>query len=99
VAESMDGNQGKFDVLMNNLEQIYSIDNLLIRGYGQQLQSQTPLNITMQDRTTRFQGNLNIYRELMNKTERGLVATYLENHDTQYILQNYAEIASLLTTP
>ena len=99
IYESMDGNYGKFDVLMNNLEQIYSIDNLLIHGYGQQLQSQTPLNITMQDRTTRFQGNLNIYRELMNKTERGLVATYLENHDTKYILQNYAEIASLLTTP
>lgn len=99
IYESMDGNQGKFDVLMNNLEQIYSIDNLLIHGYGQQLQSQTPLNITMQDRTTRFQGNLNTYRELMNKTERGLVATYLENHDTQYILQNYSEIASLLTTP
>ena len=99
IYESMDGNQGKFDVLMNNLEQIYSIDNLLIYGYGQQLQSQTPLNITMQDRTTRFQGNLNIYRELMNKTERELVATYLENHDTQHILQNYSEIASLLTTP
>ena len=99
IYESMDGNQGKFDVLMNNLEQIYSIDNLLIHGYGHQLQSQTPLNITMQDRTTRFQGNLNIYRELMNKTERGLVATYLENHDTQHILQNYSEIASLLTTP
>ena len=99
IYESMDGNQGKFDVLMNNLEQIYSIDNLLIHGYGQQLQSQTPLNITMQDRTTRFQGNLNIYRELMNKTERELAATYLKNHDTQYILQNYSEIASLLTTP
>lgn len=99
IYESMDGNQGKFDVLMNNLEQIYSIDNLLIHGYGQQLQSQTPLNITMQDRTTRFQGNLNIYRELMNKTERELASTYLKNHDTQYILQNYSEIASLLTTP
>ena len=98
IYESMDGNQGKFDGLMNNLEQIYSIDNLLIHGYGQQLQSQTPLNITMQDRTTRFQGNLNIYRELMNKTERELAATYLKNHDTQYILQNYSEIASLLTT-
>lgn len=98
IYESMDGNQGKFDVLMNNLEQIYSIDNLLIHGYGHQLQSQTPLNITMQDRTTRFQGNLNIYRELMNKTERELAATYLKNHDTQYILQNYSEIASLLTT-
>lgn len=99
IYESMDGNQGKFDVLMNNLEQIYSIDNLLIHGYGHQLQSQTPLNITMQDRTTRFQANLNIYRELMNKTERELAATYLENHDTQYILQNYSEISSLLTTP
>ena len=99
IYESMDGNQGKFDVLMNNLEQIYSIDNLLIHGYGHQLQSQTPLNITMQDRTTRFQGNLNIYRELMNKTERELASTYLKNHDTQYILQNYSEIASLLTTP
>ena len=99
IYESMDGNQGKFDGLMNNLEQIYSIDNLLIHGYGHQLQSQTPLNITMQDRTTRFQGNLNIYRELMNKTERELAATYLKNHDTQYILQNYGEIASLLTTP
>lgn len=99
IYESMDGNQGKFDGLMNNLEQIYSIDNLLIHGYGHQLQSQTPLNITMQDRTTIFQGNLNIYRELMNKTERELAATYLKNHDTQYILQNYSEITSLLTTP
>lgn len=99
IYESMDGNQGKFDGLMNNLEQIYSIDNLLIHGYGHQLQSQTPLNITMQDRTTIFQGNLNIYRELMNKTERELASTYLKNHDTQYILQNYSEIASLLTTP
>ena len=84
---------------MNNLEQIYSIDNLLIHGYGEQLQSQTPLNITMQDGTTRFQGNLNTYRELMNKTERELVATYMENHDTEYILQNYNEIAQYLTTP
>lgn len=99
IYESMDGNQGKFDELMNNLEQIYSIDNLLIHGYGKQLQSQTQLNITMQDGTTRFQGNLNTYRELMNKTERELAATYIENHDTQYILQNYDEIANLLTTP
>lgn len=99
IYESMEGNQGKFDELMNNLEQIYSIDNLLIHGYGQQLQSQTPLNITMQDGVTRFQGNLNTYRELMNKTERELVATYMENHDTEYILQNYNEIAQFLTTP
>lgn len=99
IYESMEGNQGKFDELMNNLEQIYSIDNLLIHGYGEQLQSKTPLNITMQDGVTRFQGNLNTYRELMNKTERELVATYMENHDTEYVLQNYNEIAQYLTTP
>lgn len=99
IYESMEGNQGKFDELMNNLEQIYSIDNLLIHGYGEQLQSQTPLNITMQDRITRFQGNINTYRELMDKTERELVATYMENHDTEYVLQNYNEIAQYLTTP
>lgn len=99
IYESMEGNQGKFDELMNNLEQIYSIDNLIIHGYGEQLQSQTPLNITMQDGVTRFQGNLNTYRELMNKTERELVANYMENHDTQYVLQNYNEIAQFLTTP
>ena len=97
--ESMQGNQGKFDELMNNLEQIYSIDNLLIHGYGKQLQSQNPLNITMQDGVTKFQGNLNTYRELMNKTERELVATYMENHDTEYVLQHYNEIAQFLTTP
>lgn len=99
IYESMQGNQGKFDELMNNLEQIYSIDNLLIHGYGEQLQSQTPLNITMQDGVTKFQGNLNTYRELMNKTERELVATYMENHDTEYVLQHYNEIAQFLTTP
>ena len=99
IYESMNGNQGKFDELMNNLEQIYSIDNLLIHGYGEQLQSQTPLNITMQDGITKFQGNLNTYRELMNKTERELVATYMENYDTEYILQNYDEVAQFLTTP
>lgn len=98
IYESMEGNQGKFDGLMNDLEQVYSIDNLLIHGYGQQLQSQTPLNITMQDGTTKFQGNLSTYRELMNKTERELVATYMENHDTEYILQNYNEVAEFLTT-
>ena len=57
IYESMEGNQGKFDGLMNNLEQIYSIDKLLIHGYGERLQSQTPLNITMQDGVTKFRGH------------------------------------------
>ena len=95
--ESMEGNQGKFDELMNNLEKIYSIDKLLIYGYGQQLQSQTTVDLVMQNGTI-FKGNLNIYKELMNKTERQLVATYIKNHNTEYILKNYEEIEQLLTT-
>ena len=71
----------------------------MIHGYGQQLQSQIPLNITMQDGVTRFQGNLNTYRELMDKTEIELVATYMRNHDKEYILQHYNEIYQYLTTP
>lgn len=98
IYESMEGNQGKFDELMNNLEQIYCIDKLIIFGRGQQLDTPTPLNIKMPDGTV-FRGNLNTYRQLMDKTEREFVATYLENHDTEYVLQNYNEMANLLTTP
>ena len=35
----------------------------------------------------------------MNKVERELSATFIENHDTEYILQNYDEVAQYLTTP
>lgn len=101
IYESMEGNQGKFDDFMNNLEQIYSIDKLLIMGtneHRRMLQGETPVLLTRPDGTT-FKGNMNIYRELMNKTERELVATYMENHDSEYILQNYEEVAQLLTTP
>ena len=99
IYESMEGKEGKFDELMNDLEKIYAIDKLLIFGYEQQLQTQMPINITMQDHTTVFKGNLNVYRELMDKTERELAATYLENHNTKDILENYNEISNLLTTP
>ena len=100
IYESMEGNQGKFDELMNNLEQIYSIDKLIIYGYSDHLQNPNPELFTMSnDEHTPFRANFATYRELMNKTERELAATYLENHDTEYILQNYDEIAPLLTTP
>ena len=100
IYESMDGNQGKFDDLMNNLEQVYSIDKLIIYGYSEHLQSSTPQPFYMaNDDRTPFRANFDTYYELMNKTERELVATYMENHDTEYILQNYEEVAQLLTTP
>ena len=100
IYESMEGNQGKFDELMNNLEQIYSIDKLIIYGYSEHLQSPTPELFNMANEYhTPFRANFNTYNELMNKTERELVATYMENHDTEYILQHYNEIAQFLTTP
>ena len=100
IYESMEGNQGKFDELMNDLEQIYSIDKLIIYGYSEHLRSQTPELFNMSNDThTPFRANFDTYYELMNKTERELVATYMENHDTEYVLQNYNEIAQYLTTP
>lgn len=100
IYESMEGNQGKFDELMNNLEQIYSIDKLIIYGYSEHLQSQTPELFNMaNDDHTPFRANFDTYNELMNKTERELVATYMESHDTEYVLQHYNEIAQFLTTP
>ena len=100
IYESMEGNQGKFDELMNNLEQIYSIDKLIIYGYSEHLQSSTPELFNMaNDDHTPFRANFDTYNELMNKTERELVATYMENHDTEYVLQHYNEIAQFLTTP
>lgn len=100
IYESMEGNQGKFDELMNNLEQIYSIDKLIIYGYSKNLRSQTPELFNMSNDThTPFRANFDTYYELMNKTERELVATYMENHNTEYVLQNYNEIAQYLTTP
>lgn len=100
IYESMKGNQGKFDELMNNLEQIYSIDKLIIYGYSKNLRSQTPELFNMSNDThTPFRANFDTYYELMNKTERELVATYMENHNTEYVLQNYNEIAQYLTTP
>ena len=100
IYESMEGNQGEFDELMNNLEQIYSIDKLIIYGYSEHLQSQTPELFNMaNDDHTPFRANFDTYNELMNKTERELVATYMENHDTEYVLQHYNEIAQFLTTP
>ena len=100
IYESMESNQGKFDELMNNLEQIYSIDKLIIYGYSEHLRSQTPELFNMSNDThTPFRANFDTYYELMNKTERELVATYMENHNTEYILQNYDEVAQFLTTP
>lgn len=100
IYESMEGNQGKFDELMNNLEQIYSIDKLIIYGYSEHLRSQTPELFNMSNDThTPFRANFDTYYELMNKTERELAAIYIKNHNTEYILQNYDEVAQFLTIP
>lgn len=56
-----------------------------MHGCGEQLQSQTPLNITIQDGTTKFKGNLNTYGLMIDKVERELAATYIENNDIKYI--------------
>lgn len=95
--EVFPGNEGKFEEFMFDLEKIYSIDKLLIAGYGNQLQG-APQNIIMQD-GQQFAGNLQIQGELINKVERELAANFIANNEPEYILANYNKISSYLTTP
>lgn len=95
--EVIPGNEGKFEEFMFELEQIYSIDKLLIAGYGNQLQG-APLNIEMQDGQT-FVGNIQTQGDLINKVERELAASFLANNETDYVLANYNKVAQYLTTP
>ena len=82
---------------MFDLEKIYSIDKLIIAGYGNQLQGNI-VNIQMQD-GQQFSGNIQTQGELINKVERELAANFIANNDTDYILQNYQKVSSYLTTP
>lgn len=54
--EAFPNNENKFEEFMFDLEKIYSVDKLVIAGYGNQHVG-NPLNIKMQDGRT-FIGNL-----------------------------------------
>ena len=95
--EVFPGNEGKFEEFMFDLEKIYSIDKLLISGYGNQLQGD-PQNIIMQN-GQQFSGNLQIQGDLINKIERQLAANFIANNNSDYIINNYHKIAAYLTTP
>ena len=95
--ESFPNNVGKFEEFMFDLEKIYSIDKLLIAGYGNQLQGDM-VSIEMQD-GQQFMGNIASQGETINKIERELMANFIANNDDEYILQNYQKILTYLTTP
>jgi len=95
--ETFPGNEGKFEEFMFDLEKIYSIDKLLIAGYGNELQG-APQNIIMQNGQS-FSGNLQIQEELINKVQRELAANFIANNDNEYIMNNYQKISVYLTTP
>lgn len=82
--ESMEGNDGKFDGFMKDLEQIYTVDKAIIYGQGEELQRR---------------GYLEKYNRLMNKVERELAGAFLQNHNTEYVIQNAQEFVNYLTTP
>ena len=95
--ESFPNNVGKFEEFMFDLEKIYSIDKLIIAGYGNQLQGDM-VSIEMQD-GQQFMGNIASQGETINKIERELMANFIANNDDEYILQNYQKILTYLTTP
>ena len=82
--EAFPNNKNKFDGFMFDLEKIYSIDKLIIAGYGNQLAG-IPLNLQIQN-------------ELIEKTERDLVSNFIANYETDYIMENYQKVYACLTT-
>ena len=97
--ESKEGTQIGFDELMTTLDQIYSIDSMIKNGNEKQLQGENPIDITMQDGVTKFQGNLETYKKSMDKVEQILLETYIKNHDPKEISANASRISRSLTTP
>ena len=95
--ETYENNTIGFDELMSNLEKIYDIDKLVIAGYSSQL-SGAPVNIQRSNGQT-FQENLQMENDLIIQTERNLMASFIGNHDENYIFQNYEEFCASLTTP
>lgn len=95
--ETYENNAISFDELMSNLEKIYDIDKLVIAGYSSQLSGE-PVNIQRQNGQT-FKGNLQLENDLIIQTERDLMASFIGNHDENYIFQNYEEFCASLTTP
>ncbi|MBQ7141412.1 MAG: hypothetical protein IJO32_07930 [Bacilli bacterium] len=98
IYESMNGNNGKFEELMFDLEKIYSIDKLIMSGYEQQLNTNTPIQISLMGGAGNFDGNLQIQNNTMIKVQREMAASFIANHDEKYILQNYNKILPYLTT-
>ena len=94
--EAFPNNKNKFDGFMYDLEKIYSIDKLIIAGYGNQLAG-IPLNIQMLD-GRKFVGNLQIQNELIEKTERDLASNFIANYEPDYIMENYQKVYACLTT-
>ena len=98
IYESMNGNQGKFDELMQIMEKIYSIDKLIIGGYGKYLEGKVPTAFVMND-GTEFSANYETYKNLMDKVENELISTFIHNNPREYVLKNSQEFAQYLTTP
>lgn len=93
--ESFPGMEGKFENFMNELEQVYTVDKLLISGYGKQL-SGPPVLINSK---TPFYDNIKTQGEQITKIERELAANFIENNPAEYILKNYKNMSMHLTTP
>jgi len=96
--EQLNGNEGKFEEFMLDLEKIYSIEKLSWFGYYDKMADPTPTKITLTNGGATFDGNFQIQNELMIKTQRNLMADFILNNDVDYILANYQQILVGLTT-
>lgn len=96
--EQLEGNNGMFEEFMLDLEKIYSIEKLSWFGYREQMANPTPSKIQLTGGGAAFDGNFQVQDELMNKTQRNLMSSFIINNDENYILSNYQQVLNCLTT-
>ena len=94
--EAIPGNEGKIEEFMLDLEQIYSIDHMILQGYSREL-SGDDVEYEMQNGRI-VKGSIKKQGDLIDKVERQLVGIFLENNSTEYVLANCDKIFPFLTS-
>lgn len=85
-----------FEYLMYDLEKIYLIDK--VSSLKNNMDSEYPKPIKIPNTDIVFYGNYTIQEELVEKVQKELILAYILNNDVNYILNNYGDFLSYLTT-
>lgn len=97
--ESKPGNEDKFEEFMYHLEEIYTVDKLLIYGYYNVLNKEELVKINPPNKNgVGFQSNLNKYKNLQDYVEMDLYIQFLYNNDIETIKKHADYYDKIITS-